>query len=612
MGKASTPTETIPAPAVHTPSLDTLRKRVRIFQLDNAKRASRLSFGVSPVSRMSRASVANPSISALERKSFESNSSQHTAEVDADIKSARPDSVGGNSEDVQIKGPIQSEGSQPNSVDIGPRSPSPQRSKFSFIGDASRQPPPKTPSFTGFKNLFAAPAASPSTPSLSGMRQLFRFGEPPATSNFSGVRDILSVPEDEDDRSSGAGSEENPTASDHVNSVKIAGIDAESSVSSRQAPASVPVSTAAPKRTARLTRKTTPADSTDGSAPYGKAATTHENEQGSDLPVAVSDSTAAPRTTRSRGVHANTESSGVTKTKPATQSTRASSKSSSRIPTSAVSHDRRGKSRTAEVEEPEIKSEDNDDDGVEDSTSLSRAVRTGKSRTPAEESTSGPRSTTEHAKSAPSTTRATGIPVKTTSGRRTRASPAEPAKSIVSKRGHDSDTEEDTPSASGSRSAATKTRGTSGARAQRSARKVPATKHASDGVKDSSSVNNPRERKRLRASEDDETTVPKMSGAIAPKQATRKTPARGSKASSVKKQSPVVEVDEADSADKENAPGSVASSEEEELSKPVKAIRTTRKTPARKVTAMAKESLVTPTNEDAPPARALRTRSAKK
>ncbi|KAF9515843.1 hypothetical protein BS47DRAFT_723257 [Hydnum rufescens UP504] len=437
---------------------------------------------------------------------------------------------------VQIHGSVLTSGDSKPAPDT--LSSSPQRSTFSFIGAPSRPPPlPKTPSFTGFRNLFGAPPPSPSTPVLNGLRQLFRSGEPQdqpsGTPDFSGVGDMFDVAEDENDESSDTGpeehsaDEENSPILNRGDSAKISSVATGNAVSRRQYAMPEPLPTAVPKRGTRSTRRTTPVDSNHGFP--GKASMTKEEEQESNLSVVIPDSIAAPRATRSGRVRVTTDSSGVIDSKRSTRSSRAPSKTSSRIPTSTVSRPKREKNKFTEAEEPQIKTEDEGDGHGEEPRSHSRTLRRGAISAPGDQANAEPRSTNRKAKPTTSSVRATNIPVKATSSRRTRASPIEAARPAVSNRRDDSDTDQDSPSVNTGRPAATKTHDTSSSsRVQRSSRKVPYKGAFNEGkVQDHSLANSPQEPKRLGASEDDERTRPKTSTVDSPEASTTQDPCEG-------------------------------------------------------------------------------------
>ena len=176
-----------------TPTLESLRKLSQHLEIDNAKRANRLSFGLSPM--RPRAPSFRPSFGgASSRPALEPIASQRdaeeaaaTTEEDDDDESNDSSDAGGGNENVP------------------PFSRSPLRD--SSVSTPSRSAPigsdvgPKTPSFTGFRNLFAQPAKPPPTPSFIGVRRLFRdpsggqSAEEPSTPNFSGVSDMFAPPE---------------------------------------------------------------------------------------------------------------------------------------------------------------------------------------------------------------------------------------------------------------------------------------------------------------------------------------------------------------------------------------------------------------------------------
>jgi hypothetical protein len=179
-----------------TPTLDSLRKLSQHLEIDNAKRANRLSFGFSPM---------RPQAPQY-RGSFGGTSSRPTLDPIASQRDAEDAADTAEQDDEETDGSSDAEGDE-----NVPPSPTPS------LRDSSTSTPLRsapltsgvgrnTPSFTGFRNLFAQTAKPPPTPSFVGVRQLFHgtigsqpAGEPP-TPNFSGVSDMFALPEQDEAR----------------------------------------------------------------------------------------------------------------------------------------------------------------------------------------------------------------------------------------------------------------------------------------------------------------------------------------------------------------------------------------------------------------------------
>lgn len=171
-------------------TLESLRKLSRHLEIDNAKRANRLSFGLSPMRPQAspyRPSLgAAPSHPALEPIASQRNAEDiaDTAEEDEESEESSDAEDGENLPPSPTKTPLRD-----------PRASTPLRNLPIISNVALR-----TPSFTGFRNLFAQPTKPPSTPSFVGVRQLFRGDQPaeaPPTPSFTGVSDMFAPPEED-------------------------------------------------------------------------------------------------------------------------------------------------------------------------------------------------------------------------------------------------------------------------------------------------------------------------------------------------------------------------------------------------------------------------------
>lgn len=158
-----------------TPTLDSLRKQVRKFEIDNANRASRLSFGYTPT--MFR--LQSPSKSHAEARQPDMDGPEF-AEVAEDSRSSSSESGSESNEEPGLASPGISKAAIP-ATPLRDNRP-------------SSQVPPKTPSFTGFKSLFGPPPKEAATPSFEGMRTMFNIKQlqpVPPTPNFRGIDEMF-------------------------------------------------------------------------------------------------------------------------------------------------------------------------------------------------------------------------------------------------------------------------------------------------------------------------------------------------------------------------------------------------------------------------------------
>lgn len=161
---------------MQTPTLESLRKQVQKFEIDNANRATRLSFGCTPTMFRFQsplkygAKAKHPDMDGL-----------NFAEVTEEIRSSSSES-----DSESDEGHVMASARIPKAAT--PVTP------LRGNGQPSPQDLPKTPSFAGFRSLFAPPPKEAITPSFQGMRTMFNIPQPqlfPSTPNFTGIHEMF-------------------------------------------------------------------------------------------------------------------------------------------------------------------------------------------------------------------------------------------------------------------------------------------------------------------------------------------------------------------------------------------------------------------------------------
>ncbi|KAF8333192.1 uncharacterized protein EI90DRAFT_639250 [Cantharellus anzutake] len=171
---SSTPLNSQPS---QTPTLESLRKQAQKFEIDNANRATRLSFGHTPTLLR----FQSPSKQYAEARRLLNIDGHEYPEESEEAASSTSESASDTSESPVIAALSTMDAS-------GLATPTRHHSQ------PSSQLAPKTPSFAGFRSLFAPVPREAATPSYQGMRKMFQIENPqavPPTPSFAGMNDIF-------------------------------------------------------------------------------------------------------------------------------------------------------------------------------------------------------------------------------------------------------------------------------------------------------------------------------------------------------------------------------------------------------------------------------------